>query len=112
MLTLDFFEIVTYITEYYSKDESGIIEYLKRAEKDMVDMNMQKKFREMANVFLSHRRIGEPASLYRIIPDMHLSESNVKCVYVVQLDSPTNAITLPRRYLMTKMIHDMPKMNL
>ena len=36
----------------------------------------------LANVFLSHRRIGEPASLYRIIPDMHLSESNVKCVFV------------------------------
>ena len=30
-ITLDFFEIVTYITEYYSKDESGIIEYLKKS---------------------------------------------------------------------------------
>lgn len=81
-ITLDFFEIVTNITEYYSKDDSGIIEYLKKAKKEMVDLNIQKQFRQMANVFLSHRRIGEAAALYRIIPDMHLSESNVKCVFV------------------------------
>ena len=31
-ITLEIFEIVTYITEYYSKDESGIIEYLKMSQ--------------------------------------------------------------------------------
>ena len=36
----------------------------------------------MANVFLSHHRLGETAALYRLIPDMHLSDSNVKSVFV------------------------------
>ena len=36
----------------------------------------------MANTFLSHRRMGEAEAVYRVTPDMHLSESNVKCVYV------------------------------
>ena len=47
----------------------------------MLDTNIQKQFRQMANVFLSHRRLGEAAALYRRIPDMHLSESNVKSVF-------------------------------
>ena len=81
-ITLDFFEIVTYITEYYSKDDSGVVEYLKRAKKEMLDTNIQKQFRQMANVFLSHRRLGEAAALYRLIPDMHLSESSIKSVFV------------------------------
>ena len=34
----------------------------------------------MAYVSISHRRLGEAAAIYRVIPDMHLSESNVKCV--------------------------------
>ncbi len=37
--------------------------------------------RQMENTFLSHRRIGEAEAYYRLTPDMHLSESNVKCVY-------------------------------
>ena len=31
---------------------------------------------------MSHRRLGEAEAVYRVTPDMHLSESNVKCVYV------------------------------
>ena len=58
-MTLDFFEVVTYITEYYSKDDSGVVEYLKRAKKELLDSNIQKQFRQMANAFLSHRRLGE-----------------------------------------------------
>ena len=32
-ISLDFFEIVTYITQYYSKDDSGVVEYLKKAKR-------------------------------------------------------------------------------
>ena len=81
-ICLDFFQIVSYITDYYSKDDSGTIEYLKAAKLEMIDMNMQKQFRQMANVFLSHRRMGEAAALYRVTKSMLLSNSNVKCVFV------------------------------
>ena len=33
-------------------------------------------------MFLTHRRIGKAEALYRIIPSIHLSESDVKCVFV------------------------------
>ena len=48
----------------------------------MTDKNMPQQLRQMANTFLSHRRMGEAEAVYRVTPDMHLSESNVKCVYV------------------------------
>ena len=79
---LDFFQVVSYITDYYSKDDSGTIEYLKKAKKQMIDKNMPQQLRQMANTFLSHRRLGEAEAIYRVTPDMHLSESNVKCVFV------------------------------
>ena len=44
---------------------------------------MGQQLRQMANTFLSHRRLGKDEALYRTISDMHLSESNFKCVYVL-----------------------------
>ena len=80
---LDFFQIISYITDDYSKDDSGTIEYLKKAKKDMMGINMVQQLKQMANVFLSHRRMGEAEAAYRGMPDMHLSESNVNCVFVL-----------------------------
>ena len=83
-ICLDYFQVISYITDYYSKDDSGAIEYLKKAKKEMAGQNMpqDKQWRHVASTFLSHRRIGEAEALYRIMPDMHLSDSNFKCVYV------------------------------
>ena len=67
----------------------------------MQDKNIQKQFREMANVFLSHRRLGKAAALYRLIPDMHFSDSNVKCVFL--------ATGWPdKRYRFAKKVSDNP----
>ena len=73
----NFFQIISYITDYYSKDDSGTIEYLKKAKKDMMGMNMAQQLKQMANVFLSHRRMGEAEAIYRGMPDMHLSVSRL-----------------------------------
>ena len=81
-ICLDYYSIVTYISDYYSKDDTGTIEFLKKTYKEIEDKDMVDKLKEMANTFLTHRKIGEAESLYRLIPSMHLSESNLKCVYV------------------------------
>ena len=49
----------------------------------MVGQTTPQQLRQMANVFLSHRRMGEAEAVYRVTPDMHLSESNAKCVFVI-----------------------------
>ena len=64
---LDFFQIISYITDYYSKDDSGTIEYLKKATKEMVDKNMPQQLRQMANTFLSYRRMGEAETVIELL---------------------------------------------
>ena len=54
----------------------------KKAKSEMSDKPMTQQLKQMASVFLSHRQMGEAEAVYRVTPDMHLSESNIKCVYV------------------------------
>ncbi len=106
---LDFFAVTTYITDYYTKDESGTTKLLQEAAKQNSD-NLKEKMKCLAQVYLTHREMGESEAIYRIIPSLHLSESNVKCVFVATgfpwersrflrkiLDQPdkSSCITLP-----------------
>ena len=81
-ICLDFYQVVSYITDYYSKDDSGTIKYLRKAKKEMLGRNMTQQLRQMSNTFLSHRKIGEAEAVYRAMPDMHLSDSNVGHIFV------------------------------
>ena len=80
-ICLDSFAIVTYITDYYSKDETGTTKVLKEAAKQNFN-NMKDKMQCLAQTFLTHRQIGQCEAIYRILPSLHLSQSNVKCVFV------------------------------
>lgn len=48
----------------------------------MTGKTMAHQLKQIPSVFLTHRRLGEAEAVYRVTPDMHLSESNVNCVYV------------------------------
>ncbi len=80
-ICLDSFAIATYITDYYTKDESGTTKVLKEAAKQDFS-NIKDKMKCLAQVFLTHRQIGMCEAFYRILPSLHLSQSNVKCVFV------------------------------
>ena len=79
---LDFFAIITYITDYYSKDESGLTDVLKEAAKSAKDKSGAERMRFLSQAFLTHRQMGESEAHYRIIPSLHLTQSNLKCVFV------------------------------
>ena len=57
--TFDFFEVITYITEYFIKDESGTVEAIKQVLDSNPDDNTKEKMKKVATTFLSHRQIGE-----------------------------------------------------
>ena len=38
--------------------------------------------RALANEFSSHRQVGESEAYYKLFPEMHLTESSVKSVFV------------------------------
>ena len=81
---LDFFAIITYITDYYTKSESDMMRQIIAAAKACKDRgdNMKTQMRHLVNTFLTSREMGESEAYYRIMPHLHLSESNLKCVFV------------------------------
>ena len=79
---LDFFAIITYITDYYTKSESEMMAKMMAAAKACKDKARTDQMRFMAQTFLTHRETGESEAYYRIFPHLHLSESNLKCVFV------------------------------
>ena len=80
-LCLDFFAICTYITDYYTKDETGTLTHLIKAVKECHGKGQKETMRALANEFTSHRQVGESEAYYKLFPEMHLTESSVKTVF-------------------------------
>ena len=55
---------------------------LSAAAKACKDKDRMAQLRHMAKTFLTHRETGESEIIYRVMPHLHLSESNIKCVFV------------------------------
>ena len=81
-LCLDFFAIVTYISDYYSKDDSGTMRYIKEALKAVGNESLKAKLSLVVHQFLTHRQIGESEAYYRLLPQLHLKESNIEATFV------------------------------
>ena len=81
-LCLDFFAIITYITDYYTKSETEMMSKMMDAAKACKGQERREQLKFMVKAFLKYRVMGEMEAFYRIMPHLHLSESNLKCVYV------------------------------
>ena len=58
------------------------MEILKNALKDKDISDVQEKMKVSANVYLTHRQIGEAEAVFRLIPSLTLSMSNITCQFV------------------------------
>ena len=81
-LCLDFFAICTYITDYYTKDETGTMSHLIKAAKECHGKGQKETMRALANEFSTHRQVGESEAYYKLFPELHLTESSVKTVFI------------------------------
>ena len=81
---LDFFAIITYITDYYTKTETEMMKNITTAAKACKERgdDMKTQRRHLVQTFLTSRQVGECESYYMIVPSLHLSESNLKCVFL------------------------------
>ena len=79
---LDYFAIITYITDYYSKDESGTLQFLIEAMKESTSKQPEERMRIIANTYSTHRLKGEFECVYSIDPNMHLTDSNIKTTWI------------------------------
>ena len=55
-----------------------IIDALKKSD----NQSLQNLLSVVANVFLTHRQIGESEAFYRILPHLHMKKSNMDCVFL------------------------------
>ena len=91
----DFFGAITYITDYWAKDSTGLTNVLKAAMKDLKkEDDMRQRCYELADVFMSHRQVGEAEVFYKLLPHMHLVVSSVATIYV-----PTEPKSERRQFL-------------
>ena len=79
---LDFFAVVTYVSDYYAKDDTGLMDILNAVLKDENAQDMKDRMKSLANAFLMMRQIGEAEAVFRLIKTMNLSKSNIKCEFV------------------------------
>ena len=53
-MCMTFFAIITYITDYYMKDDSGTMEFIKAAIKDSENQPLRDRLKYLINIFLTH----------------------------------------------------------
>ena len=81
-ICLDFFAVITYITDYYMKDETGVVKDIKEALKQDDSGDLKSKLNLVKNVFLTNRQVGESELYYKMFPALHLADSNITAEYV------------------------------
>ena len=77
----DFFAVLTYITEYAFKPEPQELE-MKRLLELAKDESMEKQMRVIAQAFQDTREMGFSEALYKVLPELVMTNSNVKKQWV------------------------------
>ena len=79
---MDVYAVVTYVCDYWSKDETGMTEFLKEALKETKSLGNRERLSHLKRTYMSKRQIGKSEAIYRAIPSLHLQESNIACTFV------------------------------
>ena len=81
--TLDFFAVITYVTDYWAKPDEGITQYLKEAAAILKsEPDQRKKCQQMANTYLTHRQMSEVEAYYKIFPNLTLKFSSIDTIFI------------------------------
>ena len=80
---LDFFAVITYVTDYWAKSDEGITQHLKEAAALLkAEPDQEKRCQQLANTFLAHRQMSEAEPYYKILPHLKLKYSNVGTIFI------------------------------
>ena len=76
------FKLKASSSDYYLKPDNKMLEFLLAALKENEDLTLHEKLKLMKDTFLTHRQIGESECYYRLLPHMHLADSNLGSVFL------------------------------
>ena len=93
---LDYFAVITYVTDYWAKPDEGITQQLKEAATYLKsEPDQRKRCQQMANTFMTHRQMSEAEAYYKIFPNLTLKYSNVDTIFI-----PSDKKELRSKFLM------------
>ena len=78
----DIYAVVSYCTEYFTKTDSGETEKLKEALAAAKLMSDSERMFYLAHIYFTSREVCESESVYRLLADLHLTSSDLKCIFV------------------------------
>ena len=73
-LCFDFFAVITYITEYFTKDESHTSVFLNQAAKKCLELGQIKQKKLLKNSFLIHREMRISEAFMKLLPEMKFKD--------------------------------------
>ena len=79
---LDFYAIITYITEYFIKDDSGVVKILVNTLKASGCDDLKDKMKLLMNTWMKNRQMGEAEAVYRLTKEFHFRDSDTACIFV------------------------------
>ena len=78
----DFYAIITNITEYFVKDDTGVIKNLINTMNASEDTELKDKMKLLMNTWIKNCQMGEAEAVYRLAKEFHFRDSDSKCVFV------------------------------
>ena len=92
----DFFGIITYMTEYFVKDETKTMEAIKAALRNCPSEDTKERMKVIANAFMKTRQVGESEACFKLLQELLLKNSNVSCIWVTLEDPATKMQRMKR----------------
>ena len=81
-IVLDYYAIITYIFQYFTKDDTGVLQILVNTLKLTDSQDIKSKMILLMNTWIKNRQMGEAEAVFRLIPHFKFRESDSKCVFV------------------------------
>ena len=79
---MDAYAVVTYVCDYWSKDETGMTDFLKKALKEAKSWENRSLLSHLKRTYMAKRQVGKCEAIYRAIPSLRLQGSNITCTFV------------------------------
>ena len=73
----DYFSVITYVTDYLTKDDTGVTAILREVIKNSGKDDKKEQMQTLIHTFLTHRQMGQAEAYYKIIPNLKMKFSTV-----------------------------------
>ena len=96
-ICIDGYAILTYITDYFSKSDTGMTQELKKAIKDSKGMGQFERINYVKKVYFTSKQVCVAEAAYKIIPAMPLKKANIASLFL-QTGFPDNRTVVAKKY--------------